>query len=65
VIAEGIAAEDRVVVGGLQRAIPGSKVAPQEAARPPATPAPAADRPAAAATPGSAPADARPPAATP
>jgi multidrug efflux pump subunit AcrA (membrane-fusion protein) len=31
-IESGLAVEDRVVVGGLQRAIPGLKVAPREAA---------------------------------
>jgi RND family efflux transporter MFP subunit len=37
VIAQGLRADDRVVVDGLQRAIPGSKVAPQEAQTPPAS----------------------------
>jgi multidrug efflux system membrane fusion protein len=32
VITKGLGADDRVVVDGMQRAIPGSKVAPQEAA---------------------------------
>jgi RND family efflux transporter MFP subunit len=39
VIAQGLSAEDRVVIDGLQRAIPGSKVTPREAAT--AAPAPA------------------------
>jgi multidrug efflux system membrane fusion protein len=39
VIQWGLSAEDRVVIDGLQRAIPGSKVTPREAA--PAAPAPA------------------------
>ena len=44
VIQSGLAAGDRVVVGGIQRATPGSKVAPVEAtaAALPAPPAPAA-----------------------
>jgi RND family efflux transporter MFP subunit len=37
-ITKGLGADDRVVVDGLQRAIPGSKVAPQEAAPPAASP---------------------------
>jgi membrane fusion protein, multidrug efflux system len=39
VITSGLSAEDRVVVTGLQRAIPGAKVAPQEVAPPEVTPA--------------------------
>ena len=35
VIQQGLSADDRVVVDGLQRAIPGSKVAPAEVAEPP------------------------------
>jgi membrane fusion protein, multidrug efflux system len=65
VIAEGLGAQDRVVVAGIQRAIPGSKVAPQEAAPAPANPPAPAAQPAAAATPATAPAGPRPPAATP
>jgi membrane fusion protein, multidrug efflux system len=42
-ITKGLGADDRVVVDGLQRAIPGSKVAPQEAAPPAASP-PSAQR---------------------
>jgi membrane fusion protein, multidrug efflux system len=67
VIAQGLSAEDRVVVAGIQRAIPGSKVAPQEAAPSPAGPIAPAEQPAAstAATPASAPADAGQPTAKP
>jgi multidrug efflux system membrane fusion protein len=69
VIAQGLSAEDRVVIEGLQRAIPGSKVTPREPA--PAAPAPAkSGMPAreAAGTdgaPGSAPSATRAPAAQP
>jgi membrane fusion protein, multidrug efflux system len=58
VIEQGLSADDRVVVAGIQRAIPGSKVAPQEAAPAPAVPTAPADQPAAstAATPATAPA---------
>jgi multidrug efflux system membrane fusion protein len=45
VITHGLSADDRVVVDGLQRAIPGSKVTPREAAAS-ASPAPAAAAPA-------------------
>jgi len=39
VIEQGLNADDRVVIEGLQRAIPGSKVAPREASQTtPATP---------------------------
>jgi membrane fusion protein, multidrug efflux system len=76
VIEHGLSADDRVVVDGLQLAIPGSKVAPHEAAPvaaapAAATPAPAAPNPAPAAapppapTPGAAPPAARPPASQP
>jgi membrane fusion protein, multidrug efflux system len=65
VIAEGLGAQDRVLVAGIQRAIPGSKVAPQEAAPALANPPAPAAQPAAAATPATAPAGPRPPAATP
>jgi membrane fusion protein, multidrug efflux system len=65
VIAEGLGAQDRVVVAGIQRAIPGSKVAPQEAAPALANPPAPAAQPAAAATPATARAGPRPPAATP
>jgi RND family efflux transporter MFP subunit len=34
VIEKGITADDRVIVGGIQRAIPGQRVAPHEAAAP-------------------------------
>jgi RND family efflux transporter MFP subunit len=39
VITDGLSADDAVVVDGLQRAIPGSKVAPREVAPPAAPPA--------------------------
>jgi RND family efflux transporter MFP subunit len=39
VIAQGLSPDDRVVTDGIQRAIPGSKVAPQEAEANPAAPA--------------------------
>lgn len=45
VIAEGVGEQDRVVIGGLQRAIPGSKVAPQEAPVAPDGPASASQEP--------------------
>jgi membrane fusion protein, multidrug efflux system len=45
VIEQGLSADDRVVVDGLQHAIPGSKVAPREAAPVATTPAPAGARP--------------------
>ncbi len=49
VIQKGLSADDRVVVDGLQRALPGSKVAPREATAasppPPASAAPAATPP--------------------
>jgi hypothetical protein len=41
VITQGLSADDRVVIDGLQRAIPGSKVAPREV-EPAAAPATAA-----------------------
>ncbi|GLK85346.1 efflux RND transporter periplasmic adaptor subunit [Ancylobacter defluvii] len=46
VIESGLAAGDKVVVGGIQRAVPGSKVDPEEVA-PAAPPPPAAPSPAA------------------
>jgi multidrug efflux system membrane fusion protein len=46
VITQGLGADDRVVIDGLQRAIPGSKVTPREEAPAPAPPAPAAAAPA-------------------
>ncbi len=64
VVAQGVSADDWVVVGGIQRAIPGSKVAPQRVEQAPAAPA---SPPEAAAstdtTPTATPAGARPPAA--
>ena len=42
VISKGVTADDWVVVDGIQRAIPGSKVNPQHVAPPPAPAAPAA-----------------------
>jgi multidrug efflux system membrane fusion protein len=45
VIEQGLSADDRVVVDGLQRAIPGSKVTPREAAPAASTAAPAGARP--------------------
>ncbi len=45
VIEQGLGADDRVVIDGLQRAIPGSKVTPREAAAAAATPAAPAARP--------------------
>jgi multidrug efflux system membrane fusion protein len=53
VIEQGLSADDRVVIDGLQRAIPGSKATPREAPAAPAKPAPAATPPA---RPGAAPA---------
>ncbi|HEX3208312.1 MAG TPA: efflux RND transporter periplasmic adaptor subunit, partial [Geminicoccaceae bacterium] len=65
VIAQGLSAEDRVVIDGLQRAIPGSKVTPRAPA--PTAPAPAKAREAASTdgAPGSAPSATRAPAAQP
>ncbi len=39
VVDKGLAADDRVIVDGLQRAVPGAKVTPKEASSPVATPA--------------------------
>ncbi len=61
VIEQGLSADDRVVIDGLQRAIPGSKVTPREAATAPAAPAAATtDK-----TPGAAPSGSGQPAARP
>jgi RND family efflux transporter MFP subunit len=46
VIEQGLSADDRIVIDGLQRAIPGSNVTPREAPAAPAQPAPAAIPPA-------------------
>jgi hypothetical protein len=49
VVDSGLAATDRVVVDGLQRAVPGAKVTPSESASPAAAgPAVATETPAAA-----------------
>jgi membrane fusion protein, multidrug efflux system len=57
VISQGLAAEDWVVVGGIQRAIPGNKVEPKKVASLPASgpaaPAPVAEMPATDAAPAS------------
>ncbi|MCJ8142641.1 efflux RND transporter periplasmic adaptor subunit [Ancylobacter sp. A5.8] len=42
VIESGLSADDKVIVGGIQRAVPGAKVDPEEVAPPPAPPAEAA-----------------------
>ena len=66
VILQGLSADERVVTDGVQRAIPGSKVAPQKAAAAPAPPAtPPDSAPASAASqPAPAPATQPAPAAT-
>lgn len=55
VIESGLSADDKVIVGGIQRAVPGSKVDPEEVA-PPADPAAAPPAPANASAPAAEPA---------
>jgi RND family efflux transporter MFP subunit len=66
VVEQGLNADDRVVIEGLQRAIPGNKVAPREASEAPAGTIPAAPgaEPAPAATTAAPPSAAPAPAAT-
>ncbi|MFT0858574.1 efflux RND transporter periplasmic adaptor subunit [Ancylobacter sp. G4_0304] len=61
VIESGLSADDKVIVGGIQRAVPGAKVDPEVVAPPPAPPAAAAP---AATTPPAATPSAAPPSAT-
>jgi membrane fusion protein, multidrug efflux system len=64
VIEQGVSADDWVVVEGIQRAIPGSKVAPQKLEQAPAAPAPPPEAAASTdGTPAAAPAATREPAA--